>query len=158
MPNPVEGLLEVCEDMVEVLLVQKMFLTEDPLCGAPACSEACLLFSDNLLRLWLQSVLYDLQRDFAWVTNEADRSVVLALLQVTFLGKCNDQALGPWGPICHILVRIVVRVVSTSSPPAWTSFAGMLSTPADFPFFNDCTAASTSLRGMGCSSSMFVWG
>ena len=29
-------------------------------------------------------------------------------------------------PVCH-------------SPPAWTSSAGMLSTPADFPFFNDCT-------------------
>ena len=29
MPNPVEGLLEVYEDMVEVLLVLKMFLTED---------------------------------------------------------------------------------------------------------------------------------
>ena len=27
MPNPVEGLLEVCEDMVEVLLVQEIFLT-----------------------------------------------------------------------------------------------------------------------------------
>ena len=90
MPNPVEGLLEVCEDMVEVLLVQKMFLTEDPLCGAPACSEACLLFSDNLLRLWLQSVLYDLQRDFAWVTNEACCSVVLALLQVAFLEEHSD--------------------------------------------------------------------
>ena len=32
MPNPVEDLLEVrevCEDMVEVLLVLKIFLTED---------------------------------------------------------------------------------------------------------------------------------
>ena len=29
MPNPVEGLLEVYEDMVEVLLVLKIFLTED---------------------------------------------------------------------------------------------------------------------------------
>ena len=29
MPNPVEGLLEVCEDMVEVLLVLKLFLPED---------------------------------------------------------------------------------------------------------------------------------
>ena len=29
MPNPVKGLLEVYEDMVEVLLVLKMFLTED---------------------------------------------------------------------------------------------------------------------------------
>ena len=29
MLNPVEGLLEVYEDMVEVLLVLKIFLTED---------------------------------------------------------------------------------------------------------------------------------
>ena len=29
MPNPVEGLLEVYEDMVQVLLVLKIFLTED---------------------------------------------------------------------------------------------------------------------------------
>ena len=29
MPNPIEGLLEVYEDMVEVLLVQEIFLTED---------------------------------------------------------------------------------------------------------------------------------
>ena len=29
MPNHVEGLLEVYEDMVEVLLVLKIFLTED---------------------------------------------------------------------------------------------------------------------------------
>ena len=36
------------------------------------------------------SVQYDLQLDFAWVTDEADRSVVLALLQVAFLGKCDD--------------------------------------------------------------------
>ena len=29
MPNPVEGLLEVYEDMVEVLLMPEIFLTED---------------------------------------------------------------------------------------------------------------------------------
>ena len=29
MPNPVEGLLEVYEDMVEVLLVLELFFTED---------------------------------------------------------------------------------------------------------------------------------
>ena len=29
MPDPVEGLLEVYEDMVEILLVLKIFLTED---------------------------------------------------------------------------------------------------------------------------------
>ena len=40
---------------------------------------------------------YDLQHDFAWVTDRADRLVVLALLQVAFLGKCDDKGLGPWG-------------------------------------------------------------
>ena len=66
MQNPVEGLLEVYEDILEVLLVLKIYLTEDSqienlLCGAPSCSEACLFFSNDLLRLWLQSVQYDLQ-------------------------------------------------------------------------------------------------
>ena len=57
MPNLVEGLLEVYEDMAEVLLVLGICLTKDSLlCGAPACSEACIFFSDDLLRLWLQSV------------------------------------------------------------------------------------------------------
>ena len=37
-----------------------------------ACSEACLFFGDDLLCLWLQSVQYDLQHDFALVTDEAD--------------------------------------------------------------------------------------
>ena len=89
MPNPVEGLLEVYEDMVEVLLVLEIFLTEnawveDLLCGAPSCSEACLFFVDDLLRLRIQN---DLQQDFAWMADDADCSVVLALLQVAFLGK-----------------------------------------------------------------------
>ena len=52
--------------------------------------EACLFLSDDLLRLWLQSVQYDLQHNFALVTDEADCSVVLELLQVAFLGKCDD--------------------------------------------------------------------
>ena len=41
MPNPVEGLLEIYEDMVKVLLVLEIFLTEnskvDLLCGALSC-------------------------------------------------------------------------------------------------------------------------
>ena len=60
-------------------------------------------------------------------------------------------------PVCQILSQIVMRAVITSSQPAWTSSAGMLLTPADFPFFNDCTAASTSLRRMGWSSYVSVW-
>ena len=61
-------------------------------------------------------------------------------------------------PVCQILLQIVVRVVITSSPPTSTSSAGTLSTPADFPFFSDCTAASTSLKKMGWLSSECVWG
>ena len=49
-----------------------------------------MFFGDDLLRLWLQSIQYDLQHDFAWVTDEAYYSVVLALLQVAFRGKCAD--------------------------------------------------------------------
>ena len=112
MPNPVEGLLEVYEDMVEVLLVLEIFLTqnawvEDLLCGTPSCSEACLFFGDDLLRLWLQFVQHDFQHDFACVTDEAYRSVVVALLQVAFLGKCDDSV---WvrgvghSPVCKILL------------------------------------------------------
>ena len=60
MPNPVEGILEVYEDMVEVLLVLDIFLTEDSqvedlLCGAPSCSEVCLFLSNDLLHLQLES-------------------------------------------------------------------------------------------------------
>ena len=63
---------------------------EDLLCGAPSCSENCLFFSDDLLRLWLQSVKYDLRHEMAWMADEASRSVVLALPQVAFLKKCDD--------------------------------------------------------------------
>ena len=42
------------------------------------------------LKPWLQSVQYDPQHDFARMADEANRSVVLALLQVAFLGKCDD--------------------------------------------------------------------
>ena len=48
----------------------------------PACSAAMIL--------WLQFVQCDLQHDFALVADEADRSVVLALLQVAFLGERDD--------------------------------------------------------------------
>ena len=60
--------------------------------------------------------------------------------------------------VCQILSQIVVRAVITSSPSPWTSSAGMLFTPADFALFSDCTAASTSLRRMGWSSSVSIWG
>ena len=75
--------------MLEIFLAENA-LVEDLLRGAPTCSEACLFFSNDLLRLQLQSVQYDLQHDFARVTDEVECSVGLALLQVAFLGKCDD--------------------------------------------------------------------
>ena len=78
MPNPVKGLHEVYEDMVQVLLVLKIFLTkdsqvEDLLFGAPSFSETCLFFSNDLLCMRLQSVQYDLHHAFAL---EADEAVI----------------------------------------------------------------------------------
>ena len=104
MPNPVEGLLEDYEDMIEVLLVLEI----SPFLGSVMTKD------------WVNGVGHS--------------------------------------PVCQILLQIVVRALITSSLHAWTSSAGMLSTPADFPFFNDCTAASTSLRRVGWSSSVPVWG
>ena len=60
------------------------------LCGAPSCSEEGQFFSDDFLCLRIQSLQYDLQHDIARIANEADRSVVLALPQVAFLGKRDD--------------------------------------------------------------------
>ena len=40
MPNPVEGLLEVCEDMVEVLLVLKIF--SQRICRLKSCAVVLL--------------------------------------------------------------------------------------------------------------------
>ena len=57
-------------------------------------------------------------------------------------------------PVCQILLQIVVTAVITYSQPTWTSSAGMLLTPANFPFLNDCLVASTSLWRMGWSSSV----
>ena len=99
MPNPLEGLLEVYEDIVEVLLVLEIFLAknssvEDLLCSVPSCCEACLFFSDDPLCLRLQYVRCDPQHDFALIGAEADRLVVLALLQVACLRKCDEQGLG----------------------------------------------------------------
>ena len=66
-------------------------------CGAPSYSKPCLFFSNDLLRLRLQSVQYDLQHDFVWVADKTVRSVGLTLLQVFCRWKCDEQELGPQG-------------------------------------------------------------
>ena len=42
MPNPVEGILEIYEDMVKVLLVLEMFLTTDHQVEMKICSVVLL--------------------------------------------------------------------------------------------------------------------
>ena len=76
---------------------------------------------------------------------------------VSVMTKDWVQGVGD-SPVCQILLHIVERAVITLSPPDWTGSAWMLSIPADFPFFNNCTAASITLRSMGWSSFVSVWG
>ena len=62
--------------------------------------------------MWLPSVQYDLQHDFAWMAEEADHLAVLALLQIAFSGTCDDQGLGPphtgeWPLKCAIKINFV---------------------------------------------------
>ena len=83
MPNSVERLLEVHEDMIMAFLVLQVFLTEyskieNLFRCAPSYSEACLFFFDDLLSLWLQSVQEDSYHDLTWMTDQADGMVVLA--------------------------------------------------------------------------------
>ena len=64
MPNFVERLLEVHEDMVKALLALQVFFTEyskieNLLSCAPSCLEAYLFFFDDLLSLWFQSIQED---------------------------------------------------------------------------------------------------
>ena len=85
MPNSIEHLLEIHEDMVKVLLVLQVFLTEyskivNVLSCAPSCSETCLFFFDDLLSLWLQSIQEDSWHDLAWMTDQADGTVVVGCL------------------------------------------------------------------------------
>ena len=52
MPHPVERLLEVNENVVEILLVLKVSLTQYPqvkdlLCGASSWAKACLFFGND---------------------------------------------------------------------------------------------------------------
>ena len=74
-----------------------------------------MFFSDDLLPLWLQSVQYDLQHDLAWVTDETDRSVALALLQVAFLGKYDYYGLEPWGWPFSCLPNLVADCLESTS-------------------------------------------
>ena len=52
------------------------------------CLTPTVVWNQSPMLLLKRTAL--VQHDFAWVTDEAYCSVVLALLQVAFLGKCDD--------------------------------------------------------------------
>ena len=101
MPNPVEGLLEVCEVMARSCWYWRYFsqrIRRLKICSVvllPALKLACssaIIFSACGFSLFCM-----IFSKTAWVADKAGRSVILVLLRVAFLGKCDDQGLGPWG-------------------------------------------------------------
>ena len=93
-PYSVKGFSEINEDMVQILLMLAVLFTqdsnvEDLFCGASSGSEPSLSFNNYFfsLRFKPKPIQDDFQHDFARMTDEADSSVVLAQLQVAFLGS-----------------------------------------------------------------------
>ena len=61
MPYLIKGLLEMYEDMIQALLMLKVFLAKDSkveylFTGAPSCSKTHLFFSDDLFCMRFESV------------------------------------------------------------------------------------------------------
>ena len=82
MPYPVEGFLEINEDMVQILLMLEILFTQDSAVedlfrGDSSGSEPDLFFSNYLFCLGLKPIQDDFQYDFPRMTDEADGSVVL---------------------------------------------------------------------------------
>ena len=87
--------------MVQILLVLEVLFTqdsevEDLFCGASSGSEPSLFFSNYFFSLGFKPIQDNFQHDFAWMTDEADNSVVLAELQVALFRECNNQRLNLW--------------------------------------------------------------
>ena len=155
MPYSVKGCFEINEDMVQILLMLEILFTQDS-----KVEEPSLFFINYFFSLGFKPIQDDFQNDFAWMTDEADSSVVLAELQVALLGCeiiCNWVHRVGYSPVLQILLQISVKTSSIVSPPAWTSSASILSFQADFTFFREATAISTSSRRIGCRSSSRGW-
>ena len=97
--HPVGRILKINKDMIDILLVLAVFITqntdvEDLFCGTSP-TKTSLLFGYDLLCLWCKSIQNDFQHLFARMADEADGSVVLTQLQISFLGECDDELLSP---------------------------------------------------------------
>ena len=56
-----------------------------------------MFFSNYFFSLGFKPIQDDFQHDFARMTDEADKSIVLAELQVALFREFNNQQLSPWG-------------------------------------------------------------
>ena len=157
MPNPVEGLHEVNEDMVEVLLYTGDISHRGFVGWRSALWCSFLLWSLPVLQRWspLLTSIYFWGHWWSWLFRSFRTAAGCLSREVWWLrtGSTGLAILQSARSYCRLSWERWL-----DPPSAWTSSAGMLSTPADFPFFNDCATASTSLRRMGWSSSVSVWG
>ena len=93
MPYSIKGFFEINENIVQILLMLEVLFTqdskvEDLFSGASSGSEPSLFFGNYFFSLRFKPIQDDFQHDFARMTGEAaDSSVVLAELQVAFLGS-----------------------------------------------------------------------
>ena len=102
MSYSVKGFFKIDKNMVQILMMLEVLFTkdskvEDLFCGASSGSEPSLFFSNYFFSFGFQPIQDDFQHDFARMTDEADRSVVLAELQDALFRECNNQRLSPWG-------------------------------------------------------------
>ena len=102
MPYSVKGFFEVNEDMIQILLMLEVLLTQDSkvkdlFCGSSSSSTPSLFFSNYFYGLGFKPIQDDFQHDFARMTDEADSSLVLAELQVALFRECTNQRLSLWG-------------------------------------------------------------
>ena len=101
MPYSVKGFFEINEDMVQIMLMLEVLLTqdskvEDLFCGVSSGSEPSLFFSNYFFILGFKPIQDDFQHDFARMTDEADSSVVLAELQVVLFRECMNVFAEPF--------------------------------------------------------------
>ena len=105
-----------------------------------ACSSAVIFFAYGFNKF---SMIFSMTL-LVWLMRLIVRQV-WHCCRLPFLGSVvtKDWVHGVgYSPVCQILLQIVVRAVITSFLSAWASSNWMLSTPADFPLFNDCTYCS----------------
>ena len=87
MPYSAKGFFEINVDMVRILLILEVLFTqdskvEDLLCSGSSRFEPSLIFSNYFFNMGFKPTQDDFQHEYARMTDEADRSVVLSKLQV----------------------------------------------------------------------------